>query len=144
MDSSKRPSTPSTSSAPITSIDISKVGDPQKRKRAKNLSREQRIEVKTLREVYKWSYAEIAAKLGYTQRQVQTACSKPTTPKKRRGKVAIDTPTRRRIKDWLEEDPARQRLGWHNLPMLIPGLGYYGESAITTAMRTLGYRRRAR
>ncbi|KAI2626861.1 hypothetical protein GGS21DRAFT_264842 [Xylaria nigripes] len=113
-----------------------------KQKRAPVLNREQRIEIRTLRVRAKWSYERIATELGCTQKQVQKACTEPLTPKKRRGKVAIDSPQRERIKDWLEEDPARLKIAWRDLPAAIPDFPYYGEAAINTAMKTLGYTRR--
>ena len=56
------------------------------RRKAPYLTRDQRLQIRTLRAVGK-SYAEIQAFIGCTYRQVQLACeAEQNTPKKRRGR----------------------------------------------------------
>jgi transposase len=116
----------------------------ERRKRAVNLTRDQRVEIRTLRNVAQWSYDQITANRGYTVRQIQWALDIPLTPKKRRRKGAINTPTRLRIKAWIEADPYYRKIAWHNLPFLVPELRYFSETAINTGMKALGYNRRVR
>ncbi|KAI2643756.1 hypothetical protein GGS21DRAFT_486283 [Xylaria nigripes] len=66
---------------PVTTVPVPK--NPSRRKRASNLTRDQRHEIKTLREWANWSYNQIAATIGCTHKQVQTACTQLLTPKKR-------------------------------------------------------------
>ena len=55
--------------------------------RAKDLTRTQRIQCRTLRFDAKWAYSPIAKRLHFTKKQVRTACSGLTaTPTKRTGR----------------------------------------------------------
>ncbi|KAK3333053.1 hypothetical protein B0T19DRAFT_115543 [Cercophora scortea] len=49
----------------------------------KHLTRDQRIEIRALRNYAKWTYDQIAAVTPYTHRQIQGACTGPLSPKKK-------------------------------------------------------------
>ena len=69
-------------------------------KRATELSKNQRLQIRTLRQHAKFSYKEIAKTLGIIQRQIQIACAGPITPQKKkshRGYVTIRTHQRDKI-----------------------------------------------
>lgn len=55
---------------------------PQRRQRSKELSRDEKLKVRGLREFLKLSYGEISKATGYTSRQVQLVVNGPITPKK--------------------------------------------------------------
>ncbi|KAI2626878.1 hypothetical protein GGS21DRAFT_493202 [Xylaria nigripes] len=124
----------------FTTVPIPK--NTSRRKRVLNLTRDQLHKIKTLRERANWSYNQIAAINGCTHKQVQTACTQPLTPKKRRGRVAVNTPKRARIRDWLEENPGCRKIAWRLLPSLVPDLPYFSEATLNTAMKILDYSRR--
>jgi hypothetical protein len=57
---------------------------PQKRSRSKELTRDQKVEVRTLKKYLDYTNGEIASRTGYTYRQVQQALYGPLTPKKQK------------------------------------------------------------
>jgi hypothetical protein len=65
------------------------------------------------------------------------------TPRKdKRGrKPLIKSPEEGALIQWLRSDPLYRKLPWADLRYYIPGLELYGEHAITTALRSLGYKR---
>jgi len=51
--------------------------------REPELTRDQRLEIRTLRKYNRWSYITLARETGHTVQQVQKACTGPLTPKKK-------------------------------------------------------------
>lgn len=119
-----------------------------KRPRFTYLTRDQRIEIRALREYARLSYEEIFRITPYTFRQIQTACTQPLTPRKRHRKPRIRTPQRQQLKDWIQEhltDPEFRFLPWSDIRLLLPfPLSSYGEAALFAALQALGWKRRKR
>jgi hypothetical protein len=51
--------------------------------RAHELTRDEKLEIRTLRKYNKWSYITLAKETHHTYRQVQQACQQPLTPQKK-------------------------------------------------------------
>jgi len=117
-----------------------------KKSRSKELTRDQRLEIRTLHFKAGWTYEVIAANTPYTYRQIQWACNSPLTPQKRGPKKGlINTPLKCRLNLWLLEDEVNRQIPWCDLRYFLPPeLSIYGERALTTALRSLGYRRALR
>ncbi|KAK3363914.1 hypothetical protein B0T25DRAFT_55699 [Lasiosphaeria hispida] len=66
---------------------------------SKDLTRDEKIEIRTLRKHNNWSYITIAKATGKTVRQVQGALSGPLTPRRRRSgrKPVLRTPEKNRL-----------------------------------------------
>lgn len=110
------------------------------------LTRDEKIEIRALRKHCKWDYFKIAQVTGKTTRQVQDAITGPLTPRhKNRGcKPVIKTPEKNALVESLRVDPFYRKLPWADLRYYIPGFEHYGEHAITTALRSIGYTRKIR
>ena len=78
----------------------------QRREKRADLSRDEKIEIRTLRKHTQWTYEEIARVTAHTPRQVQVACNSPLTPKKSRSgrRPSIRTPEKLRLEAWLLDD----------------------------------------
>ena len=100
---------PDTPSRPVT--------PPPQRHYTAPLTRDQRLQVQTLRTL-QWSYGRIAAHLraslsvNCTEYQVQYAASHRITPQKRRcgPKALLNTPTRRRVTDFITSSRRTRRM----------------------------------
>ncbi|KAK0710873.1 hypothetical protein B0H67DRAFT_452812, partial [Lasiosphaeris hirsuta] len=79
---------------------------------SKVLTRDEKLEIRTLRRHNKWSYITIAKATGKTVRQVQDALGGPLTPRRRQAgrKPLIRTPEKRRLEQLLLSDPLYRRL----------------------------------
>ncbi|KAK4122116.1 hypothetical protein N657DRAFT_646779, partial [Parathielavia appendiculata] len=88
----------------------------------------------------------IAQATGRTVHQVQDAVPGPLTPRKydRGCKPVIETPEKNALIEFLSADPLHRKLPWADLRYYIPGFELYGEHAITTALRSIGYTRAIR
>ena len=73
------------------------------------LSRDEKIEIRTLRNDAKWSYLAIAQATGKTVHQVQDALTGPLTPRKNPGrpKLVIKTPGKNTLLQSLHADPMK-------------------------------------
>lgn len=119
----------------------------QPRHYSKQVSRDDRIRIQTLREYMGWTYHHIADTMGFTTRQVQTACTSPVTPKKgtRKGNRAIGPQEKHQLEAWFLSDQDHRHIAWQDLPFLVPPpLCKYGSYALSSALRDLGYERRTR
>lgn len=115
--------------------------------RSPDLTRDDKVGIRAIRKATGWPYPKIAEKMNKTQRQVQVALEGPVTPQKsrsHRNHLQIKTPLRQRIRTFLDEDPYHREIPWPDLRWLVPGLDPYGECAITSAMRKLGFSRKVR
>ncbi|KAK3358067.1 hypothetical protein B0T25DRAFT_540878, partial [Lasiosphaeria hispida] len=110
---------------------------------SKDLTRDEKIEIRTLRKHNNWSYITIAKATGKTARQVQGAFRGPPTPHRRQSgrKPVLRTPEKNRLQQLLLSDPLYRRLPFSDLQDYLPGFETYGEHAIRTALRALGYHR---
>ena len=83
----------------------------------KELNRDQRFRIQTLRESGK-TYQQIAQQLHVTQRAVQYACTHRFTPQKHYSgrRPNVTTPTRKRIVDFVYENKKNRQLSL----LLIP------------------------
>ena len=117
------------------------------KRRAEEVSRDRKIEARTLRNYARWSYQAISQTLGVTIRQVERACDGPVTPQKT-GHVGrlplIRTPQKEILRHYLEADDLFRELPWGDLKYYIPGFELFGETAIFKALRSMGYSRRKR
>ncbi|WQF77139.1 hypothetical protein CDEST_02153 [Colletotrichum destructivum] len=117
------------------------------RKKAQDLSRDQRIQARSLRQYAGWSYKRISATTGFTQRQVQGACERATPQKagSKRGRgYRIRTPHREKLGSVLVSDLWAKGRPWGDLRWIVPGLEIYGEAAITSTLKAMRFRRAAR
>lgn len=110
------------------------------------LTRDDKVEIRALRKHCKWDYFKIAQATGKTFHQVQDALTGPMTPQKhRRGaEAAIKSPEKNALVEFLRTDPLHRKLPWADLRYYIPGFELYGQRAIATALRSLGYSRKIR
>jgi len=107
------------------------------------LTRDQKLEIRTLHNYAKWDYLTIAQATGKTFHQVQDALTGPLTPKKNRCgcKPVLKTPEKNALVQFLNSDPMNRKLPWADLRYYVPGFQLFGERTIRTAMQALGYRR---
>ncbi len=120
-----------------------------KKNRTAHLTRDQRIGIRALRDFAHLSYEDIWRITLYTFRQIQTACTQPLTPRKNTPRrLRIRTPQRQQLKDWIQEhltDPDFRFLPWSDIRFLLPfPFSSYGEAAIFSALRELGWKRKKR
>lgn len=116
----------------------------QRQNRAPELTRDEKIEIRGLRKYTNWGYKQIADATQKTVRQVQWACNGPLTPQKARSgrPPGIRTPERLELQRWLLSGDFHREVSWSDLRFFLPPeLSHYGETAIFTALRKLGYRR---
>lgn len=112
--------------------------------RCKNsdLSRDQRVQCHTLRSIG-WTYADIAAHLQITSRQVQTACAQDhPTPKKRPGRNRILTESQiNELETFICLSRTNRLMSY--LQLSIGPFAHFGvgQFAIRRALRSRGYRR---
>ena len=92
-----------------------------KRYRVTELTRDQRIEIRALRKYQKLRYEDIASITGFTQQQVQRACSEdlPVTPRKRKYKGKIRTPEKQQLKEWIESSEENHYIPLYLLPSAV-------------------------
>ncbi len=99
--------------------------------RSQELSRDDQLQIRGIREATGWSYWVIAHKSQgkYTARQAQLACEGPVTPRKvhSRRRTLISTPERQRLRRFLDQDPHHRELPWPDLRYLVPGFESYGD-----------------
>ena len=107
------------------------------------LTRDEKLQIRTLRNDAKWDYLTIAQATGKTFHQVQDALTGPLTPRRNRcgRKPTIKTPEKNNLVQFLDADPMNRKLPWADLRYYIPGFELFSERAITTALRSLGYKR---
>lgn len=117
-----------------------------RRRRAKELSRDERHRIRTLYEDAHWTLEHVAEHTQHTPRQVQWAVTHPLTPQKnQKPRYGLQSPQRAELQRWLLSDPALRYVAWPDLRFLLPpGLSHVGTEAIITALRLLGWRRRKR
>lgn len=135
--------------------------DPQteaRKKRAIELTRDQRLMIRTLYQTAGWTQATIFERRNalliplptLTMRQIQTACdpNTPLTPKRSncRGKAKVTDEQKALIKAFLDdkEHPERRLLPWWELPYWIDGLEGIRDSAIKRALKEMKYLRTQR
>lgn len=114
--------------------------------RSSELTRDDKVAIRAVREVTGWDYHTIARKFNgkYTDRQIQLAIAGPLTPRKstsHKSRILINTPLRERIRRFLDEKREHRDIPWPDLRWLVPGLETYGDQAIHSAMKRLGYNR---
>ena len=110
----------------------------------RHLSRDARIEIQALRNYAEWTYEQIALRTPYTLRQVQYACTHPATPQhqKKKYRKALRTPQKQQLREWLQSDPEHRKIPWADLPFILPPpLNQFRETALSSALRDLGYER---
>ncbi|KAK3985964.1 hypothetical protein QBC44DRAFT_334189 [Cladorrhinum sp. PSN332] len=115
--------------------------------KAKDLTRDQRLQIRALRQHTDWDYFQIAKKTGFTFAQVQYACHSPLTPQKKRcgrKKTVFSTPEKNRIAYILHNDEIARKLTWADLQWYIGGFELWGEQAFVTAMKNAGWKRKVR
>ncbi|KAK4099324.1 hypothetical protein N658DRAFT_167612 [Parathielavia hyrcaniae] len=86
------------------------------------LTRDEKIEIRTLRKHAKWDYSTIAQATGKTFHQVQDALTGPLTPRKNRcgRKPVVKTPEKDALVQFLNSDPMNRKLPWADLRYYIP------------------------
>lgn len=111
---------------------------PQKQK---NLSRDSRLKVQTLREIG-WTYFKIAEHLKIILRQVQYACSMRLTPQKKRcgRKACIDVESLQMLAEFVCASTENRQMPYRAIPWK---LGWdVTEDAIRSALKKEGFFRR--
>lgn len=110
---------------------------PQKHK---DLSRDLRIKVQTLREIG-WTYAKIAEYMKISQRQVQYACAARLTPQKQRSgrKPTIDAASLRVLVEFICASAENRQMPYKEIPGKL-GLSVT-EDAIRLALKKEGFSR---
>lgn len=125
----------------------------QRTVRAKEFTRDDRIRIKTIRDITDWPYWVIAQKYRapdrtpsqrWTARQIQYACKQPLTPRKTgsRKRLLISAEEREKLKRFIESDRAHRKIPWQDLRFFVPGFEKYSTKAVTSAMVALGYKRK--
>lgn len=115
---------------------------PQNRRCAPYLTRDQRIQVQTLRGVG-FTYEAIANHLKITLRQVQYACStEHLTPSKRSGRPpALSDEQLDELIDYIRQSKEARRMSYLRLPKEIFPQRGVSEYAIRSGLRRRGFRR---
>ena len=118
----------------------------QKKPRARELSRDERLRARTLCEDAKWPRDAVATLLKATPRQIQWALEHPLTPQKNKSgrRPCFDTPRRVELQRWFLSNPAYRYMAWGDLKFFLPPELYAGEAALFRALCALGYTRRLR
>jgi transposase len=113
---------------------------PPVRQRKQNTTRDQRIEIHTLRTIG-WNSSQIGRQLGLTARQVQYAVKQPLTPRKSTGRPSIVTAEiLLQVIEWICTSTVHRRARWDQIPQRLGlNIGYY---AIRHALRNAGFARR--
>lgn len=118
---------------------------PQRHNHAEETSRDKRIQIRTAL-LFKIPYKQIRQKLDVTDHQINWARNHRPTPQKKThcGRdPKANTPTRQAWKQWLQESPSHRHIAYRHLPHLIPDIFEgYGEQAIHTGFKLVGYGRR--
>jgi len=140
------PSILPTANEGLTVIDLTQpsVGAPapevqdQARTKRRQLTRDQRLQVKTLRDI-NWTYEQIAKHFGFSMRAVQYACTNPLDLKKKRGRASkISEEDVRRAMRFMDGDG--RQIPWRRICEVLDISA--GEEALRHALRKKGYRRR--
>jgi hypothetical protein len=95
--------------------------------------------------LFKIPYKQIRLKLFVTSNQIKWARNhRPTQQNKVCGRgPKANTPTRHAWEQWLLESPSHRHITYLHLPHLIPNIfKRYGEQAIHTGFKLVGYGRR--
>lgn len=101
------------------------------------MNRDERREAQTLRSVG-WGYAAIAAHCKITIRQVQYACTHPSTPKKREGRPSgINSETNEELIKLVQQTSSGRRLTYAQIGKELG----FSEHQIRSRLRKLGYSR---
>lgn len=129
----------------------------QNKKRAKELTRDEKLRVRCLHKDAGWTYQTIFEKRmtfqpqmpTLTLRQIQKACDPliPLTPRKNQGKTRppkVTEAQKATIKAFLEEKPEHLLIPWIELPYRIEGLDHVRDRAIKRALKDMGYLRKER
>ena len=105
----------------------------------KQLSRDERIRIRTLRDVG-WSYQAIADKYKHTYGAVQWACSHAQTPVKRPGRPSkLSAEQIEALVEFVVASKVNRRLPYYRLPSL---LGFEcGTDSVHYALRKAGFKR---
>lgn len=113
-------------------------------KRSRELTRDERIEIRALRRWAGFSYSQIEKATPFTTRQIRRALDGPLSPKQRnkphKNKRKLDSEAVAKLAAFLQEDPAHQDIASKDLRR-VPGLENFTEAAISSAMRELGFDR---
>lgn len=106
-------------------------------------SRDDRIAIRTALQ-FGIPISQIQDVLKVSTGQIRYARTHPLTPQKSRAgrKPGIRTPQRRTLETWLLHSPSHRRIAYKQIPFRLPELSTFGDKAITTAMRSMGYKRR--
>jgi hypothetical protein len=114
---------------------------PQKRY-APHTTHSDRIRIKTALD-FNIPPNEIQKKYGFTAKQIQLAKQRLTL-QKRHSKLKSNTPTRRRLEEWLLQSPSHRHISFKHILELAPKLELkgYGPQAIRTVFKLIGYGRR--
>lgn len=114
--------------------------------KASDLTRDEKLEIRALRKYAHWTYAHIAVVTSYTQRQVQTACTEPLTPRKRRHHdvFTLTDWQQHSIRDFLLADRKHLKIPWGDLCFFIPELAGYSQRYIESSIKKMDYRRTAK
>lgn len=129
----------------------------QLKKRAIELTRDQRLRIRCLHHDADLSYIEIYAKRSslkppmptLTIRQIQKACdlTKPVTPQKQGrvgAKPAVSDEQKAALEAFLKEKKGHRLIPWIELPYWVEGFDNVRDSAIKRALEDMGYLRRER
>lgn len=89
-------------------------------------------------------YSRVREVLKVTESQIKYAKTHPLTPQHRQTgkKPAIRTPQKKVLETWLLQSPSHRRMAYKQIPLRLPELSRFGNQAINTAMRSMGYTRR--
>jgi hypothetical protein len=139
-------SRPVTPPSPSLRLQAGPASDPEARRpRSKEIDRDTKIAVRALRRFTPYSRSKIASMMEITCRQVQRACEGPVTPQKSKPKAILklaSSPQKRRLREFLEEDPRHRNIPWSDLRYLVPGFTDWGQYALGQLLTAMGYERR--
>lgn len=126
-----------------------------RKKRAKELSRDERIRIRCLHRDAGWIFAKIYQNRQsfeppmptLTIRQIQFACDRnqPLTPRKgQKMPIKVTDEMKEKLAEFLKEKPEHRLIPWIELPYWIDGFEYIRDSSIRRALKDMGYLRKER
>ncbi|KAK9769256.1 putative Tc1-like transposase DDE domain-containing protein [Seiridium cardinale] len=120
-----------------------------KRQTNKDLTRDQKLEIRTLKKFYPEStYQSIADRTGYKYHQIQHSLTTKLTPQKKGPQSwALKNLTpeeKQQLIQWIYNCEPNRYQTWNDIRYIVPGLDQYGETVLYRTLSDMGFRREVR